>query len=1113
MKAGLVIIVISTLSFALVYPAFAAKSGASKIPISQAQEIRSVRVPTSADLGNRADSEPRNDRTLRTEDAYARLRDLKFTHITSADELAIDNVVSIWQDHQGFMWFGTGDGLNRYDGNAVVVYKNNPNDPRSLSANFIRDIVEDDRGYLWLAVYPGVNKFDPRTERCTRYIHDPNNANSLSGESVWSITRDSRGYLWFATADRGLDRFDPATETFTHYHNDSNGQFVGWVNRVIEDRHGEIWFVGERGLFHLNPQTGQIAQISAAIHGLSVDDLYEDKAGNFWMLAYSPILGLVEYERQTGQFRKYAFVPGAARVMSSRMRGDGENGIWVPSSEGLYYFDCRTNRLARVLQHDDTDPNSLSDNTVVPIYRDRAGLLWVGTQNGGLNVLNFQQEQFVHYTHRPGSRDSLSSGRVTAIYEQPDGVLWIGLFPRAVDKLDRKTGKVTHYLPGLPASNSLSKGNELNTIFKDARGYLWIGGLGGGLDRFDERIGKFKHYRHNPRDANSLMTDDVITIYGDANGCLWIGQFGGVSCFDPATDRFTNYRPGENESSLAYSVSAIHRDRAGTLWLGTWGGVMSRFDGKTKTFVNYTPDLGDPHRLQGGSIGAIHEDQTGTLWLASGQGVYRFNPQNGTVTRYTENQGLPNVDIMGILEDAAGRLWISTTKGISRFDPKTETFRNYDVSDGLESNEFSRSCYHQGENGEMFFCGSNGVTAFFPENIKDNPYVPPVVITSFKVFNNPVPIDSQSVLKEAIPYADSLTLPHRDNVFSFEFAALSYANSHKNRYRYKLENFDQNWNEVSSRQRLATYTNLDPGKYVFRVQGSNSDGIWNEIGLSLPITITPPWWRSRWFRLLSGAMLVTFLWAAYELRVRQLQREFNTVIAARVSERTRIARELHDTLLQSLQALLFQYQAARNLFAGGSPRAMQVLDATIDRTEQAIAEGRDAIHDIRSDNLAQYALPELFSMAVSELTESEADHALPTFGVTVEGERRTLAPTIREETYRIGLELLRNALRHANAHRIEAELRYDRDTLRLRIRDDGKGMDPGVLQENITGHWGLRGIRERAERMRAQFDVWSEAGAGTEFQLTIPAAVAYIGAGNSLPLRLLRKVKGYAYRN
>ena len=508
-----------------------------------------------------------------------------------------------------------------------------------------------------------------------------------------------------------------------------------------------------------------------------------------------------------------------------------------------------------------TDPDSLSDNSVMSLYRDRSGLLWVGTANGGVNVLDLRQRQFSHYTHRPDEPDSLSPGKVSALHEDSDGVLWVGSFPRALDRLDRKSGRITHYVPGADGRDSLSKGPEVNFILKDARGYLWVGGQGTGLDRFDERTGRFKHYRHDPGDPGSLMTNEVVCIYDDPRGGLWVGQFGGVSHFDPVTERFANYRLGPSASEdLPFSVSAIHRDRSGTLWFGTWGGILSRFDEKTKTFVHYTSSLGDPQKLQGGSIGAIHEDRTGTLWLASGMGLYRFDPQNEVVTRYTEADGLPSNDVMGILEDDGGRLWISSKKGLSRFDPQTETFRNYDVSDGLRSNDFSRSCYQRGRTGEMFFCGNEGVTAFFPEEIRDNPYVPPVVLTSFKIFNKSVAIGAESVLTKAIPYVDSLTLSYRQNFISFEFAALSYANSHKNRYRYRLEGFARGWNEVDSTQRLVMYTNLDHGRYVFRVQGSNSDGVWNEAGVSLPIVITPPWYKTNLFRAFSVGLFLALMW-------------------------------------------------------------------------------------------------------------------------------------------------------------------------------------------------------------------------------------------------------------
>src|SRR5271157_1003828 len=897
-----------------------------------------------------ADSPPQHLQNIPAQGRAAPMTDLRFTHLTSSDGLSQDHVYVILQDHRGFMWFATEDGLNRYDGNAFVVYKNNPNDPGSLGANFIQDVLEDDHGYLWVAAFPGVNKFDPATERTTRYPHDPNNPNSPSGDSVESIARDSRGFLWFATSDGGLDKFDPVRETFTHYRNDSDGKFVGKIDRVIEDSHGEIWFVGERGLFHLNQQTGQIAHPPGTMNGLSAGYLYEDNVGSFWMLARTPIVGLVKYDRRKEQYTEYPVGSGAVEISHSRLLDDGGNGLWVPSSLGLYYFDLRTERFTYRFRHDETNPDSLSDNSVVQIYRDRAGLLWVGTEDGGVNILNFQQEQFGRFMHRPGDPNSLSPGRVTAIYEDPGGVLWVGFFPRALDRLDRKTGRITHYIPDPENPNALGKGSDLNSIYKDARGYLWLGGWGAGVDRLDERTGQFKHYRHNPGDPGSLISDNVLSVYGDRSGRLWVGHQGGVSLCDPETGRFTNFRLGPN--TWESSVSAIYQDRSGMLWLGTWDGVLSRFDDKTKTFVNYMPDSRDPHKLQGGYIGAIHEDRAGTLWVGTSVGVCRYNRQNETFTRYAESQDLPTLSnyITGLLEDATGRLWLGTKKGISRLDPQTGTFRHYDVSDGLAGNEFYSHCYQQGQNGEMLFCGSKGITAFFPENIRDNPNVPPVVITSFKIFNKPVPIGPESVLKKAIPYVDSLTLSYRDSVFSFEFAALSCANPRKNRYRYKLEGLEPGWNEVGSTQRLGTYTNLDPGSYVFRVQGSNSDGVWNEEGVSLPILITPPWWRTNWFRALCAAILLAALWAAYQFRVYQLQRESKQL------------RDVIDTIPGSVWSALpdgsLDFINRRWLeFSGVS-------------LEEGLGRGREAA--VHPDDLARFVDEWRAAVACGKAMESEA---------------------------------------------------------------------------------------------------------------------------------------------
>jgi signal transduction histidine kinase len=392
----------------------------------------------------------------------------------------------------------------------------------------------------------------------------------------------------------------------------------------------------------------------------------------------------------------------------------------------------------------------------------------------------------------------------------------------------------------------------------------------------------------------------------------------------------------------------------------------------------------------------------------------------------------------------------------------------------------------------MFFGGSNGFTAFFPENVRDNPYVPPVVITSFKIFNKPVPIGPKSVLNRAIALADSLTLSYKDSVFSFEFAALSYANSHKNRYRYKLEGFEPGWNEVGSKQRLATYTNLAPRKYVFRVQGSNSDGLWNEQGVSLKILITPPWWNTILFRAMCAAVLLALIWAAYRLRVRQLHHEFEMTLEARVGERTRIARDLHDTLLQSFHGLLLRFQAVSLLLPERPIEAKEKLDSSIEQAAGAITEGRDAVQGLRASTVEGNDLALAISTLGQQLENDSSNHRPATFRVAVEGQARDLYPILRDEIYKIAAEALRNAFHHAQAKHVEVEVRYDDDQFRLRVLDDGKGIDSAVLSSHgFEGHYGLRGMRERATLIKGKLAVWSEVDEGTEVELRVPASAAY----------------------
>jgi ligand-binding sensor domain-containing protein/signal transduction histidine kinase len=1033
---------------------------------------------------------------------------LRFAHISFGEGRSHGRISSIVEDDQGFLWFGTNSGLQRYDGYKLRSFRHDPGDPKSLSGSYINAIFKDRSGKLWVASDEYLERYDPVTESFTRYS---SLAKGIEGW-VWQISEDREGMLWLST-HAGLLRLDPATwQTIRYQHrpDDPTSLSSNVVAATFEQRDGTFWVATTGGLDVLDRRTGKVTQHfplpSSPPFSLQVEtvmDLLEDHANVLWV-TYSFGNGLARVDRSNNRLVEYSLagLPSDGTQLSGvrAIQEDEDGTLWVgTASGGILKLDRNRQHFVRY-RNDPLHPSSLNSDQIVALFADRDRNIWVGTTGGGLDRFTYKQIPFNTYQHDPYNPNSLESNYTTSVLEDSQGDLWVGS-RNALTRIDRKTGDYTFYRTAGGPGNLSS--TWVISMAEDRSGSLWFGTLGGGLNRYDRRSGRFKAYRHNPADPHSLSHDNVLGLFVDHKGTVWAGTEDGLSAFDPAAERFRVYRPQKPPWFRRYR--AIAQDAQGALWLGSLGGDLQRLDPATGTFTFYPKVSGGV----GEQVNSVCVDRSGVVWAGTQSGLDRLDPATGKITTYFERDGLPGNSVNSILEDEHGDLWLSTSGGLSRFTPPTRSFTNYYTSDGLLGDEFyNYANAYKSPTRELFFNSYAGVIAFFPEQVEkvDDPYIPPVVLTDFQLFNKPVSIGEKSPLKQSISFTHSLVLSHPQNIFSFEFAALSYSDPEQVRYRYRLEGLETGWNEVNSRHRTATYTTLPPGQYLFRVQARTNRGPWNLTGATVGIQVLPPWWSTWWFRTSCAALILFSLWVLYQRRLHRLAQEFSMRLEERVGERTRIARELHDTLLQSFQGLMLLFQSVRNLLPERPVEAVRALDDALLRADQAILEGRDAVHDLRSSTVENNDLASAITAVGEEFAAHNRQPDSAVLRVLVEGAPRRLQPILRDEIYRIAREALRNAFLHAEARRIEAEITYGEALLRLRIRDDGCGIDPTVLgQGSRAGHWGLPGMHERAQRIGAQLNVWSRPGAGTEVEVSVPGSIAYETFPARAGLRLFRK--------
>jgi ligand-binding sensor domain-containing protein/serine phosphatase RsbU (regulator of sigma subunit) len=810
-----------------------------------------------------------------------------FERLSIEQGLSQSIVESIIQDRRGFMWFGTQDGLNKYDGYQFTVKRQDPRDANSLSHNNILSLCEDHTGLIWIGTFNGgLNSYDPSTERFTLYTADVNDPNSLSNNLVRVIFEDHQGSLWVGTGD-GLNRFDRATGRFTQYKNDPNdaGSLShNFVRKICEDGSGFLWIGTNDGLNRFDTAAGTFKRYRnvpgnpKSLSNDAIRALYVDREGVLWVGTEG---GLNRFDAQRDAFTRYRAVPGDPNSLSNNavysIYEDTRSVLWIGTNGGgLNRFDRKTSRF-HSYRNDPFNPLTLSYDEIYALYEDRSGVLWIGTWGGGVDKVDTKRKEFALYRRDPNNPNSLSHDIVWSIYEDESGILWIGTHGGGLNRFDRRTNRFTHYRHDPHNPNSLSN-DVVRIILEDRSGIFWLGTNGGGISRFDRKTGRFTTYRNDPGNPHSLSHDEIRCMFQDQYGTIWIGtNGGGLNAFDPKTGIFTRYRndPRDTSSLSDNYVRVVYEDRAGELWVGTQGDGLNKFDRKTGKCIRFRANPSDPRAINNDYIMSILESKSGAMWIATwGGGLSRFDRSDGSFKSYGEENGLAGNAVYGILEDAAGNLWLSSNNGLSRFNPNTETFKNYGVQDGLQSKEFDALAYFESRSGEMFFGGINGFNAFFPENIRDNPYIPPVVITSFTKLNREATLDSLiSEMKE-------LKLSYRDYVFSFEFAALDYTAPLKNLYAYKMDGLDREWVYTNANKRFANYTTLPAGKYTFRVKGSNNDGVWNEAGFSIGITITPPFWGTWWFRaaVILIVVMLAILWYQRRLRTVRMTAE---LLAAR----------------------------------------------------------------------------------------------------------------------------------------------------------------------------------------------------------------------------------------
>ncbi len=950
---------------------------------------------------------------------------IELENLSLKQGLSQSSVYAILKDQRGFVWFGTQDGLNRYDGYGFKIYKKDPSAFQSLSDNWIKSLAKDTQ-FIWIGTDNGLNRYDASQDSFLSFLPQNGNPKSLNHKEITALCVDNtQKILWIGTP-KGIQTLHLNNEN----PNDLSFERVALaageigVNSIYQDKRGNLWIGHQKGIEKWNTQKKrfEIFEFTTPTPDLLQETLkgtafLQDEKNNLWITASQYLFQLDAKSlltKNTWDLTTISKQEDEKKILTTGIQQDKTGVIWITSNEGLFKYNP-ANQLFKHITKDIRNPDGLTANELFTVYADLSGIIWLGTYTGGVNKFDVRNRYFKHYFRNASDSKSLSSNNVRCFWEESPESYWVGTYGGGLNLFDQRNNTFQQFRHDKNDPNSISD-NDVQVVFKDSQKTLWVGTKSGGLNRYDPATNHFKRYPFSQNiDAPSkkaLLSPFVRVIYEDKKGNLWIGtRGGGLSLLDRKTGTFQHFLHNKNnpQSISGNTVYSILQDSQGILWIGTREAGLNRFDYTTGTFQSYQHNDQDPQSLSHNNVLCIFEDSQQRLWVGTyGGALNLFDRQKQVFTQYTEQDGLLNDVAYGILEDTQQRLWISTNKGIALFDPRIlsqkpiafddgftyrkPAFKMFDVFDGLQSNEFNGGAYYKTSKGEMLFGGINGFTSFQPHEIEENRTLPPVALTDFQLFNLSQSV-GMGVLQRSIQETKQIILQYDQAVFSFEFVALNFVRPEKNEYAYRLIGFKNDiWTRTS--RRFVTYTNLNPGTYTFEVRAANNEGEWNPEKTTLKVTILPPFWLTWWFWTLAVVLFIGAVYSFYQWRIYRLKKHEEALEREVIRQTAQINQQKEEILatlenLKETQAQLLDADKMASLgqltagiaheinnpinfvFAGiNSLKAnindvLEVLEAYSEITDENVAQQLEEVNALKEDIEYDEVIEEMQELADS----------------------------------------------------------------------------------------------------------------------------------------------------